>query len=166
MAETSDQLPETPPALDAAPAPNRDSRLVEPPNWGPKPENNKGGAPKGNRNAVRYGLSVPRLPVAFREIERRLLNLRKQLKAGVAKKRPDGKLTIVDAALIAAAVQCRAFILKAARAIREDENLTPERTVTLAEKQARAASRFAKIVERLLPAGQQDPPADFYDLED
>jgi hypothetical protein len=113
-----------------------------------QPTRNKGGAPRGSRNALRHGLRCGALPRGCRRIESETRQLRRSLEDAVIAAR--GAISVVDAATISRATRWAIHERLAARwlALKADE-LTPEQLLAFSNQAVRGATERDRAIADL-----------------
>jgi uncharacterized protein YjcR len=116
----------------------------------------KGGAPEGNRNALRHGLRSSTLPRGCEYITRFINVLRRQLEDAVTAQR--GKVTLGEALIIQTMCRLETEAQLSARWIQKTKDLTPSDAVRfqskVTESSIRRDARFEKL--GLLSAAKAD----------
>lgn len=87
----------------------------------------KGGAPKGNQNAIRHGLYSPRLAKGLSYPDKRANQFRREVEAAVLDVK--NEISLLDAALIHSAAECQKLAYKNryhARELEQAGKLTPD----------------------------------------
>ena len=113
-----------------------------------KPVKGKRGAPKGNRNGIRHGLTAGKLPLDCAHVEHNCGALRRQLEDAVMVAR--GQVTLLDAANITTAVKWERHGQLALRWLRvSGEKLKPTDQLTFSREIARASTERDKAIALL-----------------
>jgi hypothetical protein len=109
---------------------------------------NKGGAPIGNGNAVRHGLTTGKLPKGGAYIHRITNQFRAAVEAAVIDAK--GEVSLIDAASIVTAVRWERHALLAQRWLRQEAaTLTPDQRLSFSRDVARASGERDKCLRAL-----------------
>lgn len=112
------------------------------------PTQNKGGAPKGSRNALRHGLRCGVLPDGCRRIESEVNQFRRALEDAVVAAR--GAVSVVDAATINRAAKWEQHNRLAARWLaKQAETMTPDQVLAFSRETVRAATERDRAIRDL-----------------
>jgi len=121
----------------------------------------RGGAPFGNRNAMRHGLRAGSLPKGASYIAREMVALRREIEDAVLARR--GRIELYEAALIQTAVRWERHALLAQRWLRLNaETMTHEERVRYSREIARASSERDKCLKLLGLDQEKDVWAELY----
>lgn len=106
------------------------------------------GAPKGNLNAIRHGLTVQGFPPGCTYIEKQVASFRATLHVAVEQVR--GEIGVFEAACCQTAVEWHTHALKARRWMRlEDKKLTIDQRIAFSREIARGFAERDKVLKAL-----------------
>lgn len=106
------------------------------------------GAPKGNLNAVRHGLTVQGFPPGCTYIQKQVASFRGALEAAIERVR--GEMGVFEVACCQTAVEWHTHALKARRWIRlEDKKLSIDQRIAFSREIARAFAERDKVLKAL-----------------
>lgn len=112
-----------------------------------KPSNGKGGAPPGNKNAVRHGLTTGKLPVGCGWVATLTNHLRTALENAVIA--AHGEITLYEAAVINTAIRWERHAMLAQRWLRITADLTIDQKLAFHREVARASTERDKCLKEL-----------------
>lgn len=108
----------------------------------------RSGAPSGNRNAIRHGLTVQGFPPGCTYIQKQVASFRSALEVAIEQVR--GAMGVFEIACIQTAVEWHTHALKARRWVRlEDEKLTIDQRIAYSREIARAFAERDKVLKAL-----------------
>jgi hypothetical protein len=111
------------------------------------PDRNRGGAPEGNRNNLRWGLRCGQLPADCGHIKRERNKLRRFIEDLVIEAK--GEISLLDAALINSAVRWEVHAMLAGRKMQHAADLTTMQEVELSREVAKASDNRDKCLKSM-----------------
>jgi hypothetical protein len=119
----------------------------------------KGGPPKGNRNAIRHGLSTSKLPKGAIYIEKACHKFRLNLENAVLEAR--GEITLIDASAIDTATKWVRHEKLCARWLRlKADTLSPDNLLKFSRDMAKASTERDKAIRLLKLEKKEENPYD------
>ncbi|MBI1900919.1 MAG: hypothetical protein HYS13_07380, partial [Planctomycetia bacterium] len=106
-----------------------------------------GGAPPGNSNAIRHGLTCAALPKGAGHVRVVTLNLRREIENAIMEAR--GEVSLYDACIVQTAVRWERVALLASLWLRREAMLTPDQRLNFSREVARASGERDKCLRLL-----------------